>query len=208
MLRGCARHVYDGVNSTGRNAEFLARLSGFDGYPIPVDVALQALLQRPSVQRVVARTLRNLDGGYDTAHLLTDDAGDIAFLRDGAVQCITKGLEEEIQSARDNNIGPHECLAIQNTRTQFLGWLDAFEKQRNDVRVVFLSSDLSLDDFQAWLPQFQATHGVGVYLFDSLSLSQQQMYLKSLSPDQRRQWAIGYADYQSRNHDAEGNKHE
>lgn len=75
----------------------------------------------------------------------------------------------------------------------------ALEKMAQDRQVAFQASGLTPDKYQSWLPTFQKTHGIAVYQFDSLTPDQQGAYLKSLTPQQRANWASGYSDFQSRN---------
>lgn len=75
----------------------------------------------------------------------------------------------------------------------------ALERMSQDRQQAFAASGLPANQAQTWLTNFNKTHGVGVYQFDSLTQPQQQAYLKSMSPQQRTQWANGYADYQQRN---------
>jgi hypothetical protein len=74
----------------------------------------------------------------------------------------------------------------------------ALERMAQDRQQAFQASGLTPDKYQSWLPSFQKTHGVAVYQFDSLTPDQQGAYLKSLTPQQRANWATGYSDYQSR----------
>lgn len=75
----------------------------------------------------------------------------------------------------------------------------ALEKMAQDQQRAFAASGLPANQAQSWLTNFQKTHGLGVYQFDSLTQPQQGAYLKSMSPQQRQQWAAGYSDFQQRN---------
>jgi hypothetical protein len=107
-----------------RNLDVFDRYQEAGSQEIPVDEGLQMLMQRPSMQRVVARAQRLSDEEGAGPIFVRDEEGNPASLSGGAAHYIKQGLDDEIQLARDNNLGASERRAIQGTQNQFLGWLD------------------------------------------------------------------------------------
>lgn len=107
-----------------RNADVFDRYQAAGEQEIPFDDTLQSLMQRPSMQRVVARAQRLSDEEAGGQLFQRDADGNPTSLNGGAAHYIKQGLDDEIQLARDNNLGASERRAIQGTQNQFLGWLD------------------------------------------------------------------------------------
>ncbi|MEK6346360.1 MAG: hypothetical protein V4764_02710 [Burkholderia sp.] len=105
------------------------------------------------------------------------------------------GTDSRLNAAIASNPNP---AYSKNTNLALVDRLQALEQQTQDTRDAFQASGLSPDKYQSWLPGFQKTHGIAVYQFGGLTQQQQAAYLKSLSPQQRTQFATGYADYTSR----------
>ncbi|RQZ57418.1 hypothetical protein DF057_28655 [Burkholderia cepacia] len=107
-----------------RNADVFDRYQAAGEQEIPIDTTLQSLMQRPSMQRVMQRAQRLADEEGGGPLFLHDEEGNPTSLSGGAAHYIKQGLDDEIQLARDNNLGSSERRAIQGTQNQFLGWLD------------------------------------------------------------------------------------
>jgi hypothetical protein len=107
-----------------RAADVFDRYQAAGEQEIPLDETLQTLMQRPSLQRVVARAQRLSDEEGAGPLFIHDEDGNPTSLSGGAAHYIKQGLDDEIQLARDNNLGASERRAIQGTQNQFLGWLD------------------------------------------------------------------------------------
>ncbi len=107
-----------------RNADVFDRYQSAGEQEIPIDTTLQSLMQRPSMQRVIQRAQRLSDEEGGGPLFLHDEEGNPTSLSGGAAHYIKQGLDDEIQLARDNNLGASERRAIQGTQNQFLGWLD------------------------------------------------------------------------------------
>lgn len=107
-----------------RNADVFDRYQSAGEQEIPIDDTLQTLMQRPSMQRVIQRAQRLSDEEGGGPLFLHDEEGNPTSLSGGAAHYIKQGLDDEIQLARDNNLGASERRAIQGTQNQFLGWLD------------------------------------------------------------------------------------
>ncbi|WP_432778228.1 transglycosylase SLT domain-containing protein [Burkholderia gladioli pv. alliicola] len=107
-----------------RNADVFDRYQAAGAQEIPVDEDLSMLLQRPSMQRVVARAQRLSDEEGAGPIFIHDEDGAPVSLSGDSAHYIKQGLDDEIQLARDNNLGASERRAITNTQNQFLGWLD------------------------------------------------------------------------------------
>ncbi|HEM8998817.1 TPA: transglycosylase SLT domain-containing protein [Burkholderia cenocepacia] len=107
-----------------RNADVFDRYQSAGEQEIPIDDTLQTLMQRPSMQRVIQRAQRLSDEEGGGPLFLHDEEGNPTSLNGGAAHYIKQGLDDEIQLARDNNLGASERRAIQGTQNQFLGWLD------------------------------------------------------------------------------------
>lgn len=107
-----------------RNADVFDRYQAAGAQEIPVDEDLSMLLQRPSMQRVVARAQRLSDEEGAGPIFIHDEDGAPVSLSGDSAHYIKQGLDDEIQLARENNLGASERRAITNTQNQFLGWLD------------------------------------------------------------------------------------
>ncbi len=107
-----------------RNSDVFDRYQAAGEQEIPIDDTLQTLMQRPSMQRVMQRAQRLSDEEGGGPLFLHDEEGNPTSLSGGAAHYIKQGLDDEIQLARDNNLGASERRAIQGTQNQFLGWLD------------------------------------------------------------------------------------
>lgn len=107
-----------------RNADVFDRYQAAGAQELPVDENLSLLLQRPSMQRVVARAQRLADEESAGPIFIRDEDGAPVSLSGDSAHYIKQGLDDEIQLARDNNLGASERRAITNTQNQFLGWLD------------------------------------------------------------------------------------
>ncbi|WP_257811626.1 transglycosylase SLT domain-containing protein [Burkholderia glumae] len=107
-----------------RNADVFDRYQAAGAQEIPVDENLSMLLQRPSMQSVVARAQRLADEEGAGPIFIHDEDGAPVSLSGDSAHYIKQGLDDEIQLARDNNLGASERRAITNTQNQFLGWLD------------------------------------------------------------------------------------
>lgn len=107
-----------------RNLDVFDRYQEAGAQELPLDDTLQTLLQRPSMQRVVARAQRLSDEEGAGPLFIHDEEGNPTTLSGGAAHYIKQGLDDEIQLSRDNNLGASEKRAIQGTQNQFLGWLD------------------------------------------------------------------------------------
>ncbi|WP_186169604.1 hypothetical protein [Burkholderia gladioli] len=105
------------------------------------------------------------------------------------------GTDSRLNAAIASNPNP---AYSKNTNLALVDRLQALETQTQDTRDAFQASGLTPDKYQSWLPGFQKTHGIAVYQFGSMTPQQQGAYLKSLSPQQRTQFATGLADYQAR----------
>lgn len=107
-----------------REAAVFDRYQAAGAQELPVDESFQMLLQRPSMQRVITRAQRLSDEEGAGPLFIHDEEGNNQSLSGEAAHYIKQGLDDEIQLARDNNLGASEKRAIQGTQRQFLGWLD------------------------------------------------------------------------------------
>ncbi|AJW97478.1 transglycosylase SLT domain protein [Burkholderia gladioli] len=107
-----------------RNSDVFDRYQAAGAQELPFDGDLAMLMQRPSMQRVLKRA-QNLSDEEDAGPIfIRNEDGEPTSLSGNAAHYIKQGLDDEIQLARDNNLGASERRAITNTQSQFLGWLD------------------------------------------------------------------------------------
>ncbi|MEK6346359.1 MAG: transglycosylase SLT domain-containing protein [Burkholderia sp.] len=107
-----------------RNNDVFDRYRDAGAQELPFDGDLAMLMQRPSMQRVVERAQRLSDEEGAGPIFIRNQDGEPTSLSGDAAHYIKQGLDDEIQLARDNNLGASERRAITNTQGQFLGWLD------------------------------------------------------------------------------------
>ncbi|KAF1065287.1 hypothetical protein LvStA_03962 [Burkholderia gladioli] len=107
-----------------RNSDVFDRYQAAGAQELPFDSDLAMLMQRPSMQRVIARAQRLSDEEGAGPIFIRNEDGEPTSLSGDAAHYIKQGLDDEIQLARDNNLGASERRAITNTQSQFLGWLD------------------------------------------------------------------------------------
>ncbi|WP_186111273.1 transglycosylase SLT domain-containing protein [Burkholderia gladioli] len=107
-----------------RNSDVFDRYQAAGAQELPFDGDLAMLMQRPSMQRVIARAQRLSDEEGAGPIFIRNEDGEPTSLSGDAAHYIKQGLDDEIQLARDNNLGASERRAITNTQGQFLGWLD------------------------------------------------------------------------------------